>query len=143
MAGISSGVCHTYHTSSAEGDFALRLSDFVTSSTVHFRSSLQHLPALCSKAFSLTVHHLSLTTSAAQGGLTTLPDTALSVDLPPSFKELHGTSGETQSARCQHSAIFYGLTLESPRLFAFCDNGGPSKFSSDMNLWKCPCKQIN
>jgi hypothetical protein len=26
--------------------------------------------------------------------LTTPPDTALSVDLPPSFKELHGTSRE-------------------------------------------------
>jgi hypothetical protein len=96
MASISSGVCHTYHTSSAEGDFALRLAI----SLLHRRFTFVHLfntylPSFFFQGFSLSVHYLSLATSAAQGGLTTLPDTALSVDLPPSFKELHGTSRET------------------------------------------------
>jgi hypothetical protein len=69
--------------------YNLRFRYFIDGSLSFISSSLT---CLVFQGFSLTVHHLSLTTSAAQGGLTTLPDTALPVDLPPSFKELHGTS---------------------------------------------------
>jgi hypothetical protein len=87
-----SGVRHAYHTSSARGDFAPQLSRFryFINSSLSFISLT--LTCLVLQGFSLAVHNQSLTTLAAQGGLTTLPDTALPVGLPPSFKELHGTS---------------------------------------------------
>ena len=60
-------------TSSAKGGFATRLSDFVTSSTVHLRSPLENTLAFL-KRFSQTVHHLFLTEKAEQSSLTTSPE---------------------------------------------------------------------
>jgi hypothetical protein len=70
----------------------LRFRYFIDGSLSFISSTLT---CLVFQGFSPTVHNLGFTTSAARGGLTTPPDTALSVDLPPSFKELHGTSRGT------------------------------------------------
>jgi hypothetical protein len=47
--------------------------DFVTSSAIHFHSSLKSIPDGCS-AFSQIVHHSSFTAFAALGGLITPPE---------------------------------------------------------------------
>jgi len=86
MASIISGVRHTCHTSIAQGDFALRLLRFRYFISSSFSFISLTLTCLVLQGFSLTVHYLTLTISAAQGGLTTLPDTALPVGHPTIFQ---------------------------------------------------------
>ena len=47
---------------------------FDTSSAVHLHSSPERVPDLLFEAFSLSVHHSSLTAFAVQGGLVTPPE---------------------------------------------------------------------
>ena len=83
MASILSGVCHTCHIPLAKNAFTLQLAI----SSLHQRFTCVHLsktylPFL--KGFSLSVHHQTLASPAAQGDLTTLPDIALPMGHYPS-----------------------------------------------------------
>jgi len=82
VAGIISGVCHTPHIPFAKNAFALQLAfRYFLNGSLTFTSP----KLIClSKGFSLTVHYQTLTTPAAQGDLTTLPDIALPTGHYPS-----------------------------------------------------------
>jgi len=66
---------------------------------VHFRSPLYHVSAFL-KGFSLSVHHQTFTSPAAQGDLTTLPDIALPMGhYPSSVKELIMAQAESHRGK--------------------------------------------
>jgi len=86
---------------------------------VHFRSPLYHVSASFLEGFSLSVHHQTFTSPAAQGDLTTLPDIALPMGhYPSSVKEL--IMAQAENRRKIQQLVFLRGTLRG--LFcALCD----------------------
>jgi len=71
---------------------------------VHFRSPLYHVSASFLEGFSLSDHHQTFTSPAAQGDLTTLPDIALPMGhYPSSVKEL--IMAQAEDAEGMHAEI--------------------------------------